>query len=69
MRLVTACRDLYECSCPELEELVESAKAAGALGSRLTGAGWGGCTVSLMPAGQVNALGGRCIFSSLGASH
>lgn len=43
-----SCRDHYEISCPALEELVSVAKAAGSIGSRLTGAGFGGCTVQLV---------------------
>lgn len=42
-------RDLYEVSVRQLDVLVEAAQTApGCYGSRLTGAGFGGCTVSLV---------------------
>lgn len=47
-------RDLYEVSCVELDVMVEEAlKVPGVLGARMTGAGFGGCTVSLVHEDQV----------------
>ena len=48
-------RDLYEVSRPELDTLVETAaKLDGCLGARLTGAGFGGCTVNLVQKDHVD---------------
>ena len=42
-------RDDYEVSCPEIDILVDAAwKVPGVIGSRITGGGFGGCTVSIV---------------------
>jgi len=51
-----SCRDAYECSCPEIDALCAIARKAGSYGSRLTGAGWGGCSVHLVPADKLSAV-------------
>ena len=52
-RLMNEChaslRDLYEVSCPELNVMANIAQSLeGCYGARLTGAGFGGCTVNLV---------------------
>jgi galactokinase len=50
-------RDDFECSCEEVDFLVETAAAqAGCFGARLTGGGFGGCTVNLVERGQSAAF-------------
>jgi N-acetylgalactosamine kinase len=48
-----SCRDNLGVSTPELDRLTTIALEAGALGARLTGAGFGGATVNLVPVGRV----------------
>jgi len=50
-------RDDYEVSCRELDLLVEIASAQpGVIGARMTGGGFGGCTISLVESASVNAF-------------
>lgn len=56
--VLTSCprvRDLYEVSCSELDELVSAAmEVEGVFGSRMTGGGFGGCTVTLLQAHAID---------------
>ncbi len=50
-------RDDFEVSCDELDQLVELAMSVdGVYGSRMTGGGFGGCTVTLVEKRAVDAL-------------
>ena len=60
-QLMNAChislRDYYEVSTPELDTMVEIAQdLPGCLGARLTGAGFGGCTVNLVVREQAESF-------------
>ncbi|MEJ2258002.1 MAG: galactokinase [Woeseiaceae bacterium] len=53
-------RDDFEISCPQLDLLVELANStAGVLGSRMTGGGFGGCTVSIMNDAAIAQMGNK----------
>ena len=49
-------RDDFDISCPELNVAVEASMASGALGSRMTGGGFGGAAIALVRTGGVDAL-------------
>ena len=49
-------RDDYEVSCEELDVAVETALAAGAVGARMTGGGFGGSAVALVPTDTLDHL-------------
>jgi galactokinase len=49
-------RDNFEVSWPEADVAVEAAVGAGAAGARMTGGGFGGCVVALVPAGRAEQV-------------
>ncbi|MBX9626563.1 MAG: galactokinase [Gemmataceae bacterium] len=59
----TSLRDLFQVSCPELDVLVEAAAAVGpaggVIGSRMTGGGFGGCTITLVRADRQDEVAQR----------
>ncbi|WP_112246343.1 galactokinase [Kribbella monticola] len=48
-------RDDFEITVPELDVAVDTALAAGALGARMTGGGFGGCIIALVEADAADA--------------
>ncbi len=50
-------RDDYEITVPTVDLAVETAKAAGAIGARMTGGGFGGCIIALASAGEAHRIG------------
>ncbi len=60
-------RDDYEVSCPELDLAVDVALAAGALGARMTGGGFGGSIIALLPAALVADAGQAVVAAFAGA--
>jgi len=61
-------RDDFEISVPELDLAVEVARANGALGARMTGGGFGGSAIALVPQDRADAIGAAVVeaFSEAG---
>ncbi len=49
-------RDDYEVSCPELDLAVETARTQGAIGARMTGGGFGGSAIAVVPKDHVEPV-------------
>lgn len=54
-------RDFVGVSIPELDALVDALVSAGALGARLTGGGFGGCVVALVPTDRAAEVVGTAV--------
>ena len=50
-------RDDFRITVPEVDTAVDALHTAGALGARMTGGGFGGCVIALVPEGEVEAAG------------
>jgi galactokinase len=49
-------RDDFEITTDHIDLIADTAVAAGALGARMTGGGFGGCVIALVPAGKVDGI-------------
>jgi galactokinase len=60
-RLLTAShasmRDDFEITTEQIDRIADTAVRAGALGARMTGGGFGGCVIALVPSGAADAVG------------
>jgi galactokinase len=62
-------RDDFEISVPELDRAVESAMAAGAVGARMTGGGFGGSAIALVERAGVDAVTEQVLAAFARAGH
>jgi galactokinase len=60
-------RDDFEITVPQVDLAVETARASGALGARMTGGGFGGCIIALVGLGESERMG-REIADSFAAA-
>lgn len=60
-------RDDFEVSCAELDAVAAAARATGAWGARLTGAGFGGSLLALVPRPLVEPVRNACLTALAGA--
>ncbi len=59
----------YEVSCAELDTAVRAARDAGAIGARMTGGGFGGSAIALIPAGTAGAVAAQVRAAFADAGH
>ncbi|MEI7716128.1 MAG: galactokinase, partial [Mycobacterium sp.] len=50
-------RDDFEITTGHIDLIADAAVRAGALGARMTGGGFGGCVIALVPADRSDAVG------------
>jgi galactokinase len=62
-------RDDFEITVPQVDLAVETARASGALGARMTGGGFGGCIIALVRAGESEPIGGEIARSFRAAGY
>ena len=62
-------RDDFEITVPTVDLAVETARAAGAHGARMTGGGFGGCIIALVPEGASDRVGQAVAAAFAQAGH
>jgi galactokinase len=62
-------RDDFEITVPQVDLAVEVARTSGALGARMTGGGFGGCIIALVPAGEAERIGREIVESFAATGH
>ncbi|TDL10542.1 galactokinase [Mycolicibacterium obuense] len=62
-------RDDFEITTPHLDLIASTAVSAGALGARMTGGGFGGCVIALVPSGSVEAVSGAVREAMQGSAY